>query len=529
MRAEPQRAASGRPGGRAALAGALAAALLGGCAAPAPAGSPSASGGPSVPPATATASPSASPSPTPSRTPGATPTAAPELRLYTLEAPRVLDPVAATTAADGLVAVNVFQRLLTLDPESHAPKPDAADCLFTSVTTYECTLGKGLTFANGDALTASDVKFSIERAVRLSTRARAALASLARTEVLSDVTVRFTLTGPDATFAEGLAEPAASLVDEQAYRADAVSPNAAPVAGSGPFALSAVDSAGLTFVRNPGYRRASDPSNPQPVVGLPSVRLVLARDSATVEQAMVAGTADAVWRGLDPAALERLAAGVTRTGMARAGQPSGRVQRLAWNPASKARARADVRAAVARALQADRTLPALLPLDAPGALATFPVGGPAASGPAPTPAVALTLGYSSAAPGEADLARLVRDRLAAAGLGVQLRPDAAASDLLLSDDGASVATPLGWLAPYLDAPLPGSAARLAALVQAVRQAQTDAERDAAVAALQQQAAADLTVLPVAAWADPVFLRAGLTFDDQAQGPGHQLGFWGFTT
>ena len=48
-------------------------------------------------------------------------------------------------------------------------KPDAArDCLFTSATTYTCTLNKKLFFHNGHQLTSSDVKFSIERATRLN-------------------------------------------------------------------------------------------------------------------------------------------------------------------------------------------------------------------------------------------------------------------------------------------------------------------------------------------------------------------------
>ena len=48
-------------------------------------------------------------------------------------------------------------------------KPDlATDCLYTSPVVYECLLPEDLSFHNGHALTASDVKFSIERAYRLN-------------------------------------------------------------------------------------------------------------------------------------------------------------------------------------------------------------------------------------------------------------------------------------------------------------------------------------------------------------------------
>ena len=72
-----------------------------------------------------------------------------------------------------MLALNVFQRLMTADPGGSVLKPDAArDCLFTSSTTYTCTLNEDLAFHNGHPLTSSDVKFSIERATGSRFRAR---------------------------------------------------------------------------------------------------------------------------------------------------------------------------------------------------------------------------------------------------------------------------------------------------------------------------------------------------------------------
>ena len=84
-----------------------------------------------------------------------------------------------------MLALNVFQRLMTADPGESVLKPDAArDCVFTSPTTYTCTLNEELAFHNGHPLTSSDVKFSIERATRLNVAGSSAslLSSLRRIE-----------------------------------------------------------------------------------------------------------------------------------------------------------------------------------------------------------------------------------------------------------------------------------------------------------------------------------------------------------
>ncbi|PYC60287.1 ABC transporter substrate-binding protein, partial [Streptomyces tateyamensis] len=65
-----------------------------------------------------------------------------------------------------LILENTFQGLLRYPAGSPQPQPDAAQsCEFTGsdATTYHCTLRTGLTFSNGDSLTAKDVVFSIDR------------------------------------------------------------------------------------------------------------------------------------------------------------------------------------------------------------------------------------------------------------------------------------------------------------------------------------------------------------------------------
>ena len=170
----------------------------------------------------------------------------------TTQAPARFDPAGAATAADAIVALNVFSRLMVVHPWGADLKPDLArDCLYTSPTTYQCDLPPGLTFHNGHALTASDVKFSIERAYRLSVPSTSVTLfdSLQRIEVVDDLTVRFELKYADTQFGYALATPAASIVDEEIYDPDALRPDEADVVGSGPYALVTTADDHLVFER----------------------------------------------------------------------------------------------------------------------------------------------------------------------------------------------------------------------------------------------------------------------------------------
>jgi len=450
-------------------------------------------------------------------------TAARPFTVMTTEAPHSLDPALATTGADAIAALDLFQRLLVFHATTGELKPDAADCQFSQPAVYECTLTKGITFSNGHALTSSDVAFSIDRARRLNVAGTSVklLGSLQRVEAVNDQTVRFYLAWPDTQFGVGLAAPAASIVDEESYAPDAARPDASAPVGSGPFALASADAGGLSLVRNETYVGATK-------AALPAVRLAFAADSAAAEQAMSEGTADVVWRSLDAAALARLAMGATKTDLVAVPLPEARLTRLAWNPASALRAQAEVRYAVSSALQADRTLTSLVPPKVAGSAASFAVG--ARPNPTHTPGAggALTLGYSSKAPGLADVASLLGDRLEAWGFGVQLRPDAADADLTLTDTPAWVNTALGWLQPYLDAPLPGSQAKLVQLTQTASTMTDAGARDAVLAELQQQAAADATELPVSLGPETLWARKGVTVATDTYGPCWQLGLWGFS-
>lgn len=440
--------------------------------------------------------------------------------LLTAERPSTLDPALASSDADAMVALDVFQRVLAAPPGGGALEPDAGDCLFREPTLYECTLSAGLTFTNTHALTSSDVKFSIERMLKLAPQGPTGplFSSLASIETPDALTIRFRLNAEDTEFGYALASPAASIVDEETYEPDKVRPDTAKPFGSGPYALSASSSV-LRFTQNDAYDGAAE-------VGLSQVLVRFADDSVAAEEALSAGSVDAVWRALDEAALARIAAGVTSTSARPTVLAAARPVRLVWDADSPARARVEVRAAVAAALQDDRTTSSLVPSRIAGSVGSFAAGGRPAKARLGK-AVSLVLGYASASPEAADLAVLSRARLEASGMDVTITADAKRADLRIDDQSAQVDTAVSWLEPYLAHPLPGSASKLAALSVAARAGGDEGGRLAAVAEIQRQAAVDATVLPMSPGDQTVFVGPGYQLRADGLGPSGQLGLWGF--
>jgi peptide/nickel transport system substrate-binding protein len=467
--------------------------------------------------------------PTPTPTSRATPR---PFTVMSTDQIRVTDPAAITDAASTVLSLNVFQRLMTADPGGEVLKPDAArDCLFTSTTSYTCTLNEDLAFHNGHRLTSSDVKFSIERATRLNVAGSSAgsLASLRRIQTPDQKTVRFVLSRPDTQFGWALASPAASIVDEEIYDADRVRDLDDPIVGSGPFVVNRYTGNQLQLSRYEDY------------VGRNTARLsqIVYRsvaDSPTLEDAMSKGTVDVVWRGLDAPAVTRLSQQVdqsrnneTVNGFTETVLDGARVLQLEWAPTSPMRSSKELRQAIAVALQRDRTSDSIVPVGVVGHISAFPTGGRAEPKVTWKRRVNLTLGYDASTPNGQDIATQIRIRLEdTGGLSVQLKPGVTDADLNLVDRKAWTATALAWLQPYLEAPLPTVASTVSTIETGFR-ATTDGETAAQqLAALQKQAAADLIVLPISQSDEHVYLRRGVEMSDGSYGPGMQLGLFGIS-
>jgi peptide/nickel transport system substrate-binding protein len=468
-------------------------------------------------------------------TPGATPR---PFTVMSTDRVTVTDPAAATDQASTMFALNVFQRLMTSAPGDGArPKPDAArDCGFIeSATIYTCTLQKGLSFAGGDPLTSSDVKFSIERALRLDVpgSSTSLLSSIRRIDTPDDVTVRFLLSRVDTQFVWALASPAASIVDEQQYDADEVRSPDDPAVGSGPFVVTSYDDSDkggtIAFSRFPGYHGFTP-------AAIDALTYRTVPDSATIEDAMTKGQVDVVWRGLNTAAVTRLTQQVggsaektTASGFSERVLGGTRVLQLQWNPSSRARGDKALRTAIALALQGDRTSDSIIPAGIPGQAATFPLGGKVTPKVTWKTRINLTLAYDPTAPNAADLADTVRNRLEdTGGLSVRLAPGSADADLVLVDRKAWTSTALSWLQPYVDDPLPASRTSVEATANAYRASTDEASSARLLATLQRQAASDLVLLPITQSDETVWVRGGADINGGSYGPGWQLGLFGIT-
>ena len=452
--------------------------------------------------------------------------------MLTTDPIRVADPAAITDASSSVLAYNVFQRLMTADPGESVLKPDAArDCLFTTATTYTCTLNEDLTFHNGHPLTAADVKFSIERAARLDVAGSSAplLSSLRRIETSDDLTVRFLLSRPDTQFGWALASPAASIVDAEVYDADRVrEPEGLRRRLGAVCGREAGTSDELLLARYPDY------------VGRTPARLAelayrTVADSATIEDAMTKGTVEVVWRGLDTAAITRLQQQVqqspeeqTESGYRPTVLTGVRVLQLQWSPESRARSSKALRTAIALALQGDRT---------------SRLAGP---GRGRRPRADLSAGRQGDAQGHleepdqpdpglrpehAQRPRPRRPDPYPAGGHRRAQRQARARRARGGPRSCWTARrgrPRRWpgCSPTWTHHCPTSRRRWTRWRPQFRGTTEPAAADRLLAVLQRQSALDLVMLPISQSDEYLYARAGVEVSALSFGPGWQLGLWG---
>ena len=452
-----------------------------------------------------------------------------DFTIATTERPTALDPVAVTDSMSTTLVEGLFQRLLTLDEGKTALHPDAAtDCIFVSQLKYRCNLKPGLKFSNGHALTSSDVKFSIARALRLGVPGSSAqqLEALSTMDTPDPTTIEFNLSWPDNQFGYALAEPAASIVDEDVYNPDAIQPVTDLPVGSGPYWVSASFTDKIYLRALTGYDGYTPPASDFLV-------LKYYPDSGSLEEAMMNGDVDVVWRGLNAAALKRfndqISASkdkVTDSGFRRVTASGERVHFLRWSDTSSYRLDAPLRTAISSALQNDRTLDSIIPQGIEGHIAAFKLGGIASFPPLAGARPHLTLSYDSQITGEVELARSIRDQIeGSVGVSIQVVADTPTADLVLYNYKAWNVTPMAWLQPYRTAALPGSADKIASLEKLYRTTTDQATRDSALSELQSQAAVDAIVLPISQEDDDMFLAAGVKTHEPLYGPGYQLALW----
>lgn len=154
-----------------------------------------------------------------------------------------LDPIVAAGSgvAGGTEAAAVFDRLMQVDTETGEVLPRVAESLEPNAdfTTWTLVLKPGITFGNGDPLTADAVVFSVERmqSDKNRTSSRGAALTISGVTALDDRTVQYTVPEPWPTFPYLLADEVGMVVNPAVVAA--LTPDqfaAMPVgAGVGPY------------------------------------------------------------------------------------------------------------------------------------------------------------------------------------------------------------------------------------------------------------------------------------------------------
>ncbi|MBW5485871.1 ABC transporter substrate-binding protein [Streptomyces bambusae] len=220
-------------------------------------------------------------------------------------APAPFDPAYAYDAGAWNILRQTVQTLMHTPRGGGQPVPEAAsDCRFTDSgnESYRCTLRPGLKFANGDPLTAKDVKFSIDRvlAIKDENGPSSLLSTIDTVEVKAADTVVFHLKTPDATFPHKLSTPAAGIVNQKQYDAKKLRQGFA-VDGSGPYTMKAEVKddrmVRAVFTKNPHYKGDIKLRNDR-------VELRTYEDSAAVGKALTSGEVHMVSRTLSPAQIK---------------------------------------------------------------------------------------------------------------------------------------------------------------------------------------------------------------------------------
>jgi len=220
----------------------------------------------------------------------------------------VLDPAGSYDNGSFFVMQQVFPFLLSYTPGTAETEPEIAESAdFTDPSTYEVKLKEGLTFANGNELTSSDVKFSFERQLEIQdpNGPSSLLGTIESVETPDDQTVQFTLNREnDQTFPLVLAGPAGPIVDEDVFAADAITPDQEIVDGdafAGPFTIDSYSFNELvSYTANPDYQGALGQPKSQ------NVQMRYFADSNNMKLELEQGGIDVAWRSLSATDVEDL-------------------------------------------------------------------------------------------------------------------------------------------------------------------------------------------------------------------------------
>ncbi|WP_221584330.1 ABC transporter substrate-binding protein [Microbacterium sp. G2-8] len=231
-----------------------------------------------------------------------------DILVGTTDAVTHLDPAGSYDNGSLTLQTQVFPYLVNTAPNSTDVVPDLAETAeFTGPNEYTVTLPEGLTWANGNELTSSDVKFTFDRqlAIAAPNGPSSLLGNLESVETPDEQTAVFHLTNADdQTFPYVLTSFPGAIVDEESFSADEVTPDDEIVeanAFGGPYSITDYTFNELVeLTPNENYQGLVD------AAANDSVLINYYAESSNLKLAVEDGSVDVAYRSLSPSDVEDL-------------------------------------------------------------------------------------------------------------------------------------------------------------------------------------------------------------------------------
>ena len=220
-----------------------------------------------------------------------------------------LDPAGSYDNGSYAVQIQVFPFLYAQDYNTSELSPDIAADDGTwndDGTEFTVKLKDGLKFANGNDLTASDVKFSYDRIKKINdpNGPSSLLANVESVTAKDDTTVVFKDSVPfDVPLKQVMSSPAGPIVDEDTFDADKLTDADTIVskkAFAGPYTLTAFKiNESAAYAKNDSYKGLTPAKNS-------AVQVKYFADASNLKMAVQQGQIDVANRSLSPTDIEDL-------------------------------------------------------------------------------------------------------------------------------------------------------------------------------------------------------------------------------
>lgn len=219
--------------------------------------------------------------------------------------PSSIDPILTWNYAENTATANLCESLLRMKPDLSLEPGLASKVDQPDDKTYVYTIREGVTFWNGNPLTAEDVAFSLQRQIGENSKSYWGdyFSNVVSAEVTGDMQVTVTLSEPDVLFAQAMGSAAGAIVEKAAAEAggDAFGTPKGDLQCTGPYKVASWDSGKrLVIERNDAYWD----TDVKPLAKQISFSFIA--DESTAINALSTGDVDGQFFYLPPAGLSQL-------------------------------------------------------------------------------------------------------------------------------------------------------------------------------------------------------------------------------